>query len=157
MARTKKVVKDESAPVATKKVVKSQELMSTAQLVEAKKQVVSGSKDQVIVCLNLSTGMRFPLGGGKKIVTINGAAAHLRRAEKGIIPKGAFGMTRVDRQDWEQIKKEYGSLPMFQKGLIFVAADQDSAIAESQDRSELRHGLEAAPPVMVKDASASDN
>lgn len=104
------------------------------------------SADTVVVALNRASGIVFPMPDGRR-VTINGNAAHLRGREKGILPVGAFGLTTVDRSDWEYIKKTYGpSMKLFESGLIFAADRKADAGDMADERAELRHGLEPVDP-----------
>ena len=55
--------------------------------------------DTVMVALNRTTGISFPMPDGRKVL-IEGNAASLRGKEKGVLPVGAFGLTRVNADDW---------------------------------------------------------
>ena len=60
--------------------------------------------DTVMVALNRTTGITFPMPDGRKVL-IEGNAASLRGKEKGVLPVGAFGLTRVNADDWAYIDK----------------------------------------------------
>ena len=92
--------------------------------------------DTVMVALNRTTGITFPMPDGRK-------AASLRGKEKGVLPVGAFGLTRVNADDWAYIEKTYGPhMEIFKSGLIFAQARKADAVDEADERAELRNGLE---------------
>ena len=75
-----------------------------------------------MVALNRTTGIMFPMPDGRKVL-IEGNAAGLRGKEKGVLPVGAFGLTRVNADDWAYIEKTYGPhMEIFKSGLIFAQA-----------------------------------
>lgn len=103
--------------------------------------------DKVFVGLNRATGILFDLApNGDKRVHIYGNAEHLRGREMGILPVGAFGMTEVNRADWEEIAKRYGEMEIFKNGLIFAADSKADFVAMAEERKSLRHGLEPIDP-----------
>lgn len=107
------------------------------------------SSGYVYVCLNRPTGIKFKLSGGR-VVKIDGNAIDLRGAPIGVLPVGAYGITRVPEADWQEIKAMYSaSMPIFERGLIFASSDMSSATAEAQDKQSLRNGLE---PIDSKNA-----
>lgn len=117
-----------------------------APVVNSEPTSAPSAADTVVVALNRASGIVFPMPDGRR-VTINGNAAHLRGREKGILPIGAFGLTTVDRSDWEYIKKTYGpSMKLFESGLIFAAERKADAVDMAEERAELRHGLEPVDP-----------
>lgn len=98
--------------------------------------------DTVMVALNRTTGITFPMPDGRKVL-IEGNAAGLRGKEKGVLPVGAFGLTRVNADDWAYIEKTYGPhMEIFKSGLIFAQARKADAVDEADERAELRNGLE---------------
>lgn len=98
--------------------------------------------DTVMVALNRTTGITFPMPDGRKVL-IEGNAASLRGKEKGVLPVGAFGLTRVNADDWAYIEKTYGPhMEIFKSGLIFAQARKADAVDEADERAELRNGLE---------------
>ena len=106
--------------------------------------------DTVMVALNRTTGITFPMPDGRKVL-IEGNAASLRGKEKGVLPVGAFGLTRVNADDWAYIEKTYGPhMEIFKSGLIFAQARKADAVDEADERAELRNGLE---PVDVENRS----
>ena len=63
-------------------------------------------KDTVTVALNRAQGIKFILGDGRR-VEIFGNAVHLRGKEMGELPTGgAFGLTTIPAEDWEEISGE---------------------------------------------------
>ena len=99
----------------------------------------------VAVALNHPLGMTFDLPGRRR-VTLNGSASHLRGREKGVLPEGAYGITVISEADWEYIKKHYGSMHVFRSGRCFARSAQSDVKAMADERKELRHGFEAADP-----------
>ena len=98
--------------------------------------------DTVMVALNRTTGITFPMPDGRKVL-IEGNAASLRGKEKGVLPVGAFGLTRVNADDWAYIEKTYGPhMEIFKSGRIFAQARKADAVDEADERAELRNGLE---------------
>ena len=84
--------------------------------------------DTVMVALNRATGITFPMPDGRKVL-IEGNAASLRGKEKGVLPVGAFGLTRVNADDWAYIEKTYGPhMEIFKSGLIFAQARKADAV-----------------------------
>lgn len=118
-------------------------------------QSQAGSANTVVVALNRPTGIQFSMPDGRKVL-INGNAAHLRGEEKGVLPVGAFGLTTIDRDDWEYIKKTYGRMEVFENGLLFAAERKADAIDEAEEKAELRHGLEPINPETGANTSPND-
>ena len=110
--------------------------------IEPTRTVVSNT---VIVALNNPTGISFDLAGNRT-VTLNGNAENLRGLDKGHIPAGAFGLTAIDRADWDEIKAKYGHMRLFKSGLCFAANSSSAAEAEAKERRDTRHGREAIDP-----------
>lgn len=99
----------------------------------------------VAVAFNDPIGINFTMPGGRS-VHINGNAAHLRGQEMGILPVGAYGITMVNADDWEYIKKRYGGMTIFKSGLIFARDKKADAAAKARERAELRNGYEPIDP-----------
>ena len=98
--------------------------------------------DTVMVALNRATGISFRMPDGRRVL-IEGNAASLRGREKGVLPVGAFGLTRVNADDWACIERTYGPhMEIFRSGLIFAQTCKAGAVDEADERAELRHGLE---------------
>ena len=109
----------------------------------------SGRADTVMVALNRASGIVFPMPDGRKVL-VEGNAASLRGKEKGVLPVGAFGLTRINAVDWASVEKTYGPhMEIFRSGLIFAQARKADAVDEADERAELRNGLE---PVSVEEA-----
>jgi hypothetical protein len=106
---------------------------------------VQSASAPVFIALCHPTGIKFSLPGGKTVL-IKGNAHHLRGREKGILPVGGFGLTSVDKADWEEIKRVYGRMEIFKSGLIFAQDSRAKATDESGEKAELRHGREPVDP-----------
>lgn len=100
----------------------------------------------VVVCLKHPQGIKFKLNNNRSVV-INGNAAHLKGKTTGVLPDGGFGITTILREDWEAIKKAYGTMSIFKNGLIFANADTASANAQAKEYDEVKSGFE---PVDIK-------
>lgn len=104
----------------------------------------------VIVAMNQPQGIIFRLFRGDseyKRVKINGNAEGLIGAlDAAKLPRGGYGLTTIDVQDWNEIKRQYGSLPLFKNGLIFAASSVNSAQAQAREQSEIRSGFEPIDP-----------
>jgi len=99
----------------------------------------------VAVALNYPTDLLFEMPGGRE-VCISGNASHLRGQEMGVLPVGAYGITVVNADDWEYIKRRYGGSAIFRNGLIFARGKKADASAKARERAELRHGYEPVNP-----------
>lgn len=102
----------------------------------------AATDDTVMVVLNRTAGINFKTPDGRKGL-IEGNAASLRGKEKGVLPVGAFGLTRVNADDWAYIEKTYGPhMEMFKSGLIFAQVSKADAVDEADEWAELRNGME---------------
>ncbi len=96
--------------------------------------------NMVTVSYNSPQSIVFTVNG--KEIRINGNAEHLRGKEKGVIPIGRFGYTRIDEADWEAIVAVYGSMAIFKNGLIFAEKLKSRAEDRADEQAEFRHGRE---------------
>lgn len=103
------------------------------------------SKTMVCIGANLPHGQTFVLPGGKR-VSLNGNAEDLRGLERGILREGVYGLTTVDADDWEEVKKLFGSMVMFRSGLILETDSKADTEKEASKNTKTRHGLEAVDP-----------
>lgn len=97
--------------------------------------------EMVTVALNDVNDRVYVLKDGRR-VTIKCGTTHLRGKKSSALPKGAFGLTRIDKADWDEIEKSYGSTKVFKAGMIFASATNSAASAEAGEKKELTHGLE---------------
>jgi hypothetical protein len=111
------------------------------QPVEAAAVAASGD-DRVCVAVNLPRGISYMLG--KRMVTLAGSGSALVDTAGGrlIPPPGTYGLTMVDKADWEEIVKRYGESVPFKAGLIFSAGGEAATGREALGRSGVRHGYE---------------
>ena len=107
-------------------------------------QSVVKTDTKVVVCLNLAHSLVFDVGDKK--IKINGSNENLRGANEGILSIGKFGESIIDRQDWEEIVRQYGNLTIFKRGLIFAQNDTASARAKAKELKDTGHGLEPGDP-----------
>lgn len=108
------------------------------------KTAVAKTDTKVVVCLNLAHSLVFDIRDKK--IKINGSNENLRGANEGILAIGKFGESIIDRQDWEEIVRQYGNMTIFKNGLIFAQNDSASAKAKAQELKDTRHGLEPVDP-----------
>ena len=141
MARPKK-----STTKKTEKTVAEKAAVNFSAEVETPKVTKTrASNDSVVVALNYPMGISFNLSRERR-VRLNGNAESLRGKDKGQLPSGAFGLTVIAREDWEEIRAKYGMMRLFRSGLIFVSDSKANAEAEAEDKKETRHGLEPIDP-----------
>lgn len=107
-------------------------------------QSVVKTDTKVVVCLNLAHSLVFDVGDKK--IKINGSNENLRGANEGILSIGKFGESIIDRQDWEEIVRQYGNMTIFKNGLIFAQNDTASAREKAKELKDTRHGLEPVDP-----------
>lgn len=101
---------------------------------------------KVLVAYNGFQAQRFeaPLRNGvKAAVVINGNNRGLIGKESGALVSGGYGLTYVDREVWEWIKKNYAEWPPIKTGLMF-ATDSEHVADETKAREAagLKNGFE---------------
>lgn len=108
--------------------------------------VQSMDSGSITVALNQPQGIVFRLfkdGSEYKRVHIEGNAAHLAGAfTASPLPRGGYGLTTIAADDWQEIKKQYGELPIFKNGLIFAASSVQNASAQAKEQAEIKSGFE---------------
>ena len=103
------------------------------------------SGDTVVVCACLPTDQLFNIGGGA-VVRLKGVpCTHLVDMD-GKPVFGKFGRTVLPREQWEQLKKIYGHMAMFQRGQVFAEKTAADADAHAAEMAETRHGMEPIAP-----------
>lgn len=120
--------------------------------------------DVVTVAMNWPTGITFEVetaSGGVEKVTFAGNSIDLRGRDMGILPVGAFGLTRnVPRELWEAVEKKYLSCAPFdalvKKGLIFASGSARDASDEAAERKDTRNGAEPIDPTKVNTKESKD-
>lgn len=117
-----------------------------------KEEVKPKSNDLVCVALNRPYGIAFRMPDGRK-VEFRGNGESLIGREKGVLPVGAYGLTMVDREDFEWIYKNFKSMPVFKNGLCFATKRKADATEEAESRDDLRNGLE---PVDISRTSTKE-
>lgn len=115
--------------------------LSSPAVVKASNPVAS----TVVVALNNPTGITFDLSGNRR-VTIKGNAEGLRGMDKGHIPVGAFGLTEIAKNDWDEIVAKYGHMRIFHSPLLRVTETKSDALAEAEEKKDTRHGREPIDP-----------
>lgn len=99
----------------------------------------------VVVCANLPTDQLFNIGGGV-VVRLKGVPpTHLVDMD-GRPVFGKYGRTVLPREQWEQLKKIYGHMAIFQRGQVFAEKTPDDADAHAAEMAEVRHGMEPIDP-----------
>ena len=104
-------------------------------------ETINKGAEMVTVALNDVNDRIYVLKSGRR-VTIKCGSSHLRGQKSSALPKGAFGLTRIAKADWEEIAKSYGNSKVFKAGMIFASTTEASARAEAGEKKELTHGLE---------------
>lgn len=103
------------------------------------------SASKVYVYANLPHGQSFGLSG--KTVTLAGyPISHLLGPDGAFAPGGKYGVTEVDAEDWEEIKRLFGRMKIFASGLVFAAPSREAGDRMAAERGQLRHGLEPVDP-----------
>ena len=147
---TAAAVLEETAEQEEISVVNDTEVKETAKQEAPAIHGIEPKNDKVIVCLKHPQGIKFNLPNNRYVI-IEGNAAHLKGLKSGILPDGGFGMTVIDRQDWNYIKKTYSTLNVFKNGLIFSSNDKASAARQSKEHDEIKSGME---PVEVGESTS---
>ncbi|WP_152669820.1 MULTISPECIES: hypothetical protein [Xenorhabdus] len=93
------------------------------------------------VHLNHPHGIEFPMPDGASVV-LEGNAFHLFGQEKGVLPVGLYGKTRVDADKWDYILKTYGEMEIFKNNLCVWDEKAASANDKAHENKGLRHGRE---------------
>lgn len=118
---------------------KKQSKTATAQAAPAK------AANTVVVCACLPTDQLFNIGGGA-VVRLKGVpCTHLVDMDGNPV-FGKFGRTVLPREQWEQLKKIYGHMAMFQNGQIWAEKTAVDADAHAAEMAETRHGMEPIDP-----------
>ncbi len=138
---TAAAVLEETAEQAEISVVNDTEVKEPAKQEAPAIHGIEPKNDKVIVCLKHPQGIKFNLPNNRYVI-IKGNAANLKGLKSGILPDGGFGMTVIDRQDWEHIKKTYSTMNVFKNGLIFASNDKASAARQSNEYDEIKSGME---------------
>lgn len=99
------------------------------------------SSTTVVVCFNSFHDRIFRLTNGRT-VTLHGVKASSLVGVDGRPLASQYGRTNLPVEVWEELKKMYGRLRIFERGLIFEERDEASAADAAADRADLRNGLE---------------
>lgn len=108
--------------------------------------------DHVWVALNHAQGINFPIPGSRdfmtgkeEILTLNGSKD---KQETSIPPR--FGVTKVNAEALEAVKKKYGTMCIFSSPNMVIAPTLEDLSREVRGRDKVRHGLEQLRPQDVK-------
>lgn len=101
----------------------------------------------VTVLFRNRCGQKFNLSNGH-VVELEGNAVYLAGADGAPLPAGGYSVNIVDRDDWEQVKKEYGKAyaPWFQTGKIVEESNEKDGIDMAQDNADDDAGLNPFDP-----------
>lgn len=101
----------------------------------------SKTSETVTVLFRSRQSQTFILSGNRE-VTINGNAVYLANAMGGALPSGGYGMTIIDRADWEEIKARYGKTyaGWFRSGRLQVRDRQQKAVNYAIDHADDKTG-----------------
>lgn len=83
--------------------------------------------------------------GKPAAVRIHGSGFPLAGADAKILPGiGAYGMTTIDADIWEEIVKQYGEMEIFKNGLIKAGASEKAKAAAKEEVSSKDNGQSPA-------------
>ncbi len=107
------------------------------------------TQDTVVVLFRSRMSQTFRLTGGKS-VTLNGNAVYLANSLKlDSLPQGGYGITILDRELWEQVKREkmktYGA--WFRSGKIKEFKSESKGVNYAIDHADEKTGND---PVQVE-------
>jgi len=108
---------------------------------QEKKPEAVETDSTVCVALNRPLGLSFRMPDGRQVV-FNGNGEPFRGKEQGILQPGSYGLTIIAAEDWDYIIKTYGHLKIFTNGFCFATRKKVDAVAEAENRDDLRTGLE---------------
>lgn len=100
------------------------------------------TQDTVVVLFRSRMSQTFRLTGGKS-VTLNGNAVYLANSLKlDSLPQGGYGITILDRELWEQVKREkmktYGA--WFRSGKIKEFKSESKGVNYAIDHADEKTG-----------------
>lgn len=105
------------------------------------------TSETVTVLFRSRISQTFRLRGGKS-VTLNGNAVYLANATGGILPAGGYGVTVVDRDLWEQVKREkmksHGA--WFRSGKIKEQKTEAKGVNYALDHADEKAGNDPIDP-----------
>lgn len=110
---------------------------------------IAKTQDTVVVLFRSRMSQTFRLTGGKS-VTLNGNAVYLANSLKlDSLPQGGYGITILDRELWEQVKREkmktYGA--WFRSGKIKEFKSESKGVNYAIDHADEKAGND---PVKVE-------
>lgn len=107
---------------------------------------VAKTTETVTILFRSRSSQTFVLSNGKK-VTINGNGVYLANALGGPLPAGGYGVTVVDRNVWEQVKKELGRAyaPWFASGRIKEVKTETKGVNYAIDHADEKTGDDPMP------------
>lgn len=117
---------------------------------EQRDNIKKGAKF-VTVFSALPSDHEFNLKDGR-VVTINGQPQSIFVGENAIPYQGnQFGKTTgIKVEDWEEVRKVYGSLEMMKNNVIFAASTESEAKGKKKELETLETGLEQIDPKDTK-------
>lgn len=84
-------------------------------------------------------------GGKPAQIRIHGSGFPLAGADAKILPGiGAYGMTQIDADIWEEIVKQYGEMEIFKNGLIKAGASEKAKAAAKEEVASKDNGQSPA-------------
>lgn len=106
----------------------------------------SRTAETVAVLFRSRSSQTFLLPRGRK-VTINGNAVYLANAHGGALPAGGYGVTVVDKADWDEVMKLYGKTyaPWFRSGRLQVRERETKAVNFALDHAGDKTGDDPMP------------
>lgn len=95
------------------------------------------SDNTVSVLFRSRRSQKFFLSDGRS-VTINGNAVYLAGADGGALPAGGYGVTTIDKADWDEIVTTYGVMyrGWFESGKLKIEKTERKAIDYAHDNAD---------------------
>lgn len=99
----------------------------------------------VLVSCKLVNGIKFQLedkDGSIRNIILEGSG-EIAKGNKGVpLNKHAFGLTPVDSEDYEEIKKKYAHMTYWKDGIIFSSENKARAKSEQAEKKNVKTGRE---------------
>lgn len=95
------------------------------------------TSETVSVLFRSRRSQTFFLKNGRS-VTINGNAVYLAGVNGGALPAGGYGVTTIDKADWEEIMETYGDVyrGWFDSGKLKAEKTETKAVDFAQSHAE---------------------
>ena len=116
--------------------------------------VIPAGGDSVYVFANLQNGQCFQLLDGSTVVIEGMPVSRLKGLDGQSFTGGKYGVTPVPAAQWDAVMQTYGTMKIFQSGLVFAAPSLERGKAMARERGGLRHGYEPVDPTSNRTKSS---